>query len=380
MANEKVKDPYRKLTKIMIVLLVLALLLAGAWFLLDQYNKGQHADAQAKIDAENQKLIDTYEQEVAERKKLVANKPEAEIPTPKLEGWDVLDMSDYPVEGGTEVTTDRVDALQGGLMLVNRWHGLPGDFSIVEKEIVSVMEQSDYGIPVSGRDVKLFPNATQALKNFVEYAKEEHNLEYYIVREGYRTMNQQTEYWNKEIQNYPNREGDSLIEAARRNVSFPGTSDYQSGFSFKVDIYSRDDSVINSTKFQTSQQAELLNKEGWKFGIVFRFPAQNYPYPDTVDKDYVTGIDNARLQMDAYRYVGIPHATVMHIKGFSLEEYIDFLVEHPHIQVFEDGTLKYEIYRVAETGQEQTHIVPDNAADFFVSTDNMGGLVAAISY
>ncbi|MGI6214295.1 MAG: M15 family metallopeptidase [Christensenellales bacterium] len=380
MAKEKTKDPYRKLTKIMIVLLVLAVLLAVAWFLLDQYSKGQHADAQAKIDAENEQLIEDYEQKVAERKKLALQKPETEMPSPKAQGWDILDMSDYPVEGSTEVTTDRVDSLQGGLMLLNRWHGLPGDFSIVEKEIVSVMEVSDYSIPVSGRDVKLFPNAIQAFKNFLDYAKEEHNLEYYIVRGGYRTMNQQTEYWNNEIQRYPNREGDGLIEAARRNVSFPGTSDYQSGLSFQVDIYSRDDSVINTTKFQTSPQAELLNNEGWKFGIVFRFPAQNYPYPDTVDKDYATGIDNARLQMDAYRYVGIPHAAVMHIKGFCLEEYIDFLIEHPHIQVFEDGALKYEIYRIPETGQEQKHIIPDNAADFFVSTDNMGGLVAAISY
>ena len=50
--------------------------------------------------------------------------------------------------------------------------------------------------------------------------------------------------------------------------------------------------------------------------------------------------------MDAYRYVGIPHSTVMHIKGFCLEEYIDYLVEYPHIQVFNDGTLKHEIFRI----------------------------------
>ena len=39
MAKDKVKDPYRSLTKIMIVLLVFAVLLASGWFLLDQYNK-----------------------------------------------------------------------------------------------------------------------------------------------------------------------------------------------------------------------------------------------------------------------------------------------------------------------------------------------------
>ena len=46
--------------------------------------------------------------------------------------------------------------------------------------------------------------------------------------------------------------------------------------------------------------------------------------------------------------MGIPHAAVMHIKGFCLED--------------------------------RTHDIPANATDFFVSTDNMGGLVCAITY
>ena len=44
-----------------------------------------------------------------------------------------------------------------------------------------------------------FPAATEALQSFIKYAKDEHNLEYYIIREGYRTMAQQT-ILNKEIQ------------------------------------------------------------------------------------------------------------------------------------------------------------------------------------
>ncbi|MGI6738461.1 MAG: D-alanyl-D-alanine carboxypeptidase family protein [Christensenellales bacterium] len=380
MAKDKVKDPYRSLTKIMIVLLVFAVLLASGWFVLDQYNKGKLADAQAKVDAENEKLIADYEQKIAEQKQQLNQRQVVEVPTPKSEGWDILDMSAFPVDNGVSVTTTRLDALSGGLMLLNRWHGLPGDFVIAEPEIKSIMDHSNYTVPVSSRNVKLFPAATEALQSFIKYAKDEHNLEYYIIREGYRTMAQQTEYWNKEIQRHPNREGDGLIAAARRNVSYPGTSDYQSGFSFHVGIYSRNDSVINTTKFQESKQAELLNEEGWKFGIIYRFPAQGYPTADTVDKDYATGIDNTRLKMDAYRYVGIPHSTVMHIKGFCLEEYIDYLVEYPHIQVFNDGTLKHEIFRIPETGQDQTHSLPASAKEYSVSTDNMGGLVVALSY
>ena len=97
MAKDKVKDPYRSLTKIMIVLLVFAVLLATGWFVLDQHNKGKLADAQAKVDAENEKLVAEYEQKVAERKQKLSQRQVVEAPTAKNEGWDILDISAFPL-------------------------------------------------------------------------------------------------------------------------------------------------------------------------------------------------------------------------------------------------------------------------------------------
>ena len=63
-----------------------------------------------------------------------------------------------------------------------------------------------------------------------------------------------------------------------------------------------------------------------------------------------------------------------------LEEYIEYLMAHPHIAVYSDGTLKYEIYRM-EGGYSDTAVtVPYGAASYSASTDNMDGLIVAITY
>ena len=37
------------------------------------------------------------------------------------------------------------------------------------------------------------------------------------------------------------------------------------------------------------------------------------------------------MHLDLYRYVGEPHALVMKVMGYCLEEYVEFLTDHPHI-------------------------------------------------
>lgn len=378
MANTQKKDPYRNLIQIMLALLVLLVLLGTGYLVLDSYQKGERVKAQQRVDEENARLLSEHQQAVAALEQKMAQKQEVGLPEPRAEGWDIIDASALPVAGGRTVTTSRLDALSGGLMLLNRWHALPSDFAMAEQTIKSVGEVTNFKVPVKDRTVSLMPRAIEALKALVDAAKAE-GIEYYIVRSGYRSMETQTKYWNDELARHTNREGDALIEAARNKVSYPGTSDYQSAFSFEMGVYSRDDSVINTSKFQTTDQARFLNENGWKYGLIFRFPSQGYPTAETVDKSYITGISSS-IQMDAYRYVGIPHAAVMKELNLCLEEYIDYLAAHPHIMVYQDGALKYEIYRVPETVEDRTHDIPANAADFFVSTDNMGGLVCAISY
>ena len=88
---------------------------------------------------------------------------------------------------------------------------------------------------------------------------------------------------------------------------------------------------------------------------MFRFPLADYPVKGTQDKSYKTGVS---VKLQAFRYVGRGNAAVMHALDLCLEEYLDYLMEHPHLAVFENGQLRYEIVReyVGEGDPFQVHV------------------------
>jgi LAS superfamily LD-carboxypeptidase LdcB len=379
MAKAKKADPYHKLLRVMLILLVLFVAFATAFFWLDKYQKASYDERAQQVEEKNKAIIEEYNLAVAEQKRSAQQPGGAalERPVPQAQGLEVLDLSDFPVELGTDVTVTRNDMLMGGLLLLNRWHALPGDFINVEENLKSVMSETNFRVPVHDNKVVLFQPAVAALDAFIADAKEA-GYEHYIVREGYRTMEEQTISWRNEEQKHAGKyTDDALMEITRRQVSYPGTSDYQSGMSFRMAVYNKNDAALNRTRFFETEQSTYLYENCWKYGIVFRFPVGGYPVPEAPDKTHITGIS---LKMDAYRYVGKPHAAAMQAMGFCLEEYIDYLIEHPHIGVYEDGELKYEIYR-QQGGYQDTEInIPPNAVEYVISTDNMNGMIVSVTY
>ena len=124
--------------------------------------------------------------------------------------------------------------------------------------------------------------------------------------------------------------------------------------------------------------ADWLLKNGWKYGFVFRFPVEGYPNETVIDKSYKTGVSSKLM---IYRYVGEGHAAAMKQLDMCMEEYIEYLMAHPHIAVYEDGNLKYEITRVnADTTNGAKVELSGNAKDFSVSMDNCGGVIVCMSY
>ena len=199
-----------------------------------------------------------------------------------------------------------------------------------------------------------------------------------IVSEGYRTMEQQTSLWNKKVESLSGSySGERLNAMAMRSTAYPGTSDYQTGLSVFVYNYKKGDNEFTSTLLHETEQGKWLYQNCWKYGYIFRYPIQGFPYADTVDKSFKTGYTD---QMKVYRYVGVANAAAMNTLGMCLEESIEYLMAHPHIAVYSDGTLKYEIYRM-EGGYSDTAVtVPYGAASYSASTDNMDGLIVAITY
>ncbi len=370
------KDAYKRLTHIAIVLAVLALIFGGAWFFLDSQSKSQLTSAQNAVEQTNSELVRQHSEAVAEYQATLATNSVVERPQPNGIGLEVVDLTGFALTSPRTVTVTRNELLEGGMLLLNRWHSLPSDFP--EEHIVSILSVSKT-IPVSGSSVRLFPVAIDAITEMLNAAAED-GFENYLIEEGYRTMAQQTENYQKEEAKYTSRlTGDALIEKVIQSVNYPGTSEYQSGFSFRIHKWRKDDSAFNAEKFEASGHSDWLLDNGWRYGIIFRFPVIGYPNTSVVDKSFKTG-ESKRLRI--YRYVGKANAAVMHSMDFCMEEYIEYLAQHPHIAVYEDGVLKYEIVRTSggDTTADVNVSVTSNCVSYTASTDNMGGIIVAMEY
>ncbi|MEA5016636.1 MAG: M15 family metallopeptidase [Candidatus Limiplasma sp.] len=294
--------------------------------------------------------------------------------------WRVEDKGRAGLENTSVITMDRATLLKGGLMLVNAWHALPQDYIEADGDLVSVGTSSGYKIPVQDNSIRLFPNALDALTAMLQAAKEEANLEDYIVREAYRSMDTQTELFNAKMEELSDKySGDILIEQAKRSVNYPGTSEYQSGMSFRMDVYNRNNAELNKLKFQQSDQGKWMTENSWKYGVIFRFPTADFPTPEWEDKSYKTGVSTA---LSLYRYVGKAHAVAMRVLDYCLEEYVEFLIDHPHLCIYKDGGLQYEIFRIPSTEVLEAYDlpIPNPASDYQASLDNMDGVVLAYTY
>lgn len=173
------------------------------------------------------------------------------------------------------------------LIVVNRWNELPEDYDVELTELSN-------GQMV---DSRIYPY----LQEMFDAARTEGV--YPVVREGYRTAEEQQEILDDKIQNYINQ-GYSQVKAertAKEWVALPGTSEHQLGIA--VDI--------NADKSKCSNEDVYgwLAENAYKYGFVLRYP---------LGKQKITGTSYEPWH---YRYVGKEVAREIHEREICLEEY-----------------------------------------------------------
>ncbi len=379
MAKNNGADAYQKLVRILLVVFVLVILFGAGYMLMDRSIQTQTEENARFAEQENQANQKQYQQALAEYNEQQKKPETPQWPTPKAEGIDVVDLTGFAVNNAYDYQATRNELLMGGMILVNRWHELPADYYAVAQENMLAVYQADKTIPVHDSSVRLLPSALSALSNMLK-AAEKAELTNYLIGEGYRTMEKQQEYYAESESKYTSRyTGEALKQKTiASGVNYPGTSEYQSGFAFNPRRYKSGDAEFNEPKFYDTEHSDWLVANSWKYGIVFRFPVKGYPNENVPDKAYKTG-EEKKLMI--YRYVGEGHAMAMHAMDMCMEEYIEYLMAHPHIAVYEDGNLKYEITRVnADTTNGAKVELSGNAKDFSVSMDNCGGVIVCMSY
>ncbi len=370
--SKRQKDPFRTLIRAALYLAVAAAVFFAVFYGLNVFERYTLDQKVKDTQAINQKREQDYMVAKAEFESATQKGQNPAWPTPKNEGWDILDVSNSALENTQTVPTDRAELLKGGMLLVNQWHALPEDFPT--EGVASVYTNSGKQVKASSADVKLFQPAIDALKLAIQDASTAGFKELF-VDEGFRTNDYQTELFeNKKKELEDKYSGDTLEKQTRSLVNFPGTSEYQSGFSFRMGLYPNP----NKLAFQASDQGKWLTENCWKYGFVFRFPTKDFPNTSWIDKSYKTGVT---ISLNLYRWVGVPHAAIMQQKEFCLEEYVEYLIQHPHLAVYENGKLMYEIYRKPVGNEAVVDIeVPLAASSYLASLDNMGGVITAFIY
>ena len=179
------------------------------------------------------------------------------------------------------------------LIVVNRWNELPEDYSVELTELSNGQKV----------DSRIYPY----LQEMFDAARAEGI--YPIVREGYRTAEEQQEILDDKIQIYINQ-GYSQVKAertAKEWVALPGTSEHQLGIA--VDI--------NADKSKCSNEDVYgwLAENAYKYGFVLRYPP---------GKQKITGTSYEPWH---YRYVGEEAAKEIYERGICLEEYFKQMIE-----------------------------------------------------
>jgi len=374
------KPKKSKAVPIVLVLTILFGALTFACFYAKDWVKSQQDEilqaAQAEAEEHNAAEDEKYAAAWAEYQRETSSGANQAWPAQKQEGYDLLDLTNYPLESPNKVTMTRGEIMNNGLLLVNQWHSRPEDFD--ESALVGLGNYFNWAIQVADASVSLFPVAADALKAAVDAAAEE-DLTHYYVPEAYRSWDTQNQYFQNKVEKLSSKyTGDALIEAAKKEVNYPGTSEYNTGLSFRLQLYDRNDKEITNTKYSTSSQGVWMNTHCWEYGFIFRFPLNAWPLETSTDKSFVTGISS---QMNLYRYVGKGCAEIMHAMDFCLEEYIQYLEEHPHVALFLDGQLKYEVYR-QYVGDDSSFeiLLTSRAKSYLSSLDNMGGVITVFEY
>lgn len=185
---------------------------------------------------------------------------------------------------------------QWELLLVNSENKIPEDYNI-ELEKVEANQYVDKRID-------------KDLRNMLNDARKV-GLDP-IICSSYRTIEKQTELYNKKVKEYIKRGygNKKAKEIAAKWVAIPGTSEHQTGLA--VDIVSKKYQILNERQADTETQQWLM-ENCYDYGFILRYPKE---------KNNITKITYEPWH---YRYVGRENAKKIKENNLCLEEYIQYL-------------------------------------------------------
>lgn len=247
----------------------------------------------------------------------------------------------------SQITLTQNDVHTGELILVNAEHPIVHPFA---PHLISVV--SDYA------EVYLQEKTAVVLERVLESIGSAGQI---VPVSGYRPKSEQHQIY-----------ADSLREKGRafteKYVAKPNHSEHQTGLA--IDLGRKQDEIdFIRPDFPYEGICERFRQEAVSYGFVERYQQ---------GKESVTGIAHEPWH---FRYVGWPHAAVMHSGDMALEEYTEYLKQFPyekqHLQVRERGN-NVEIFYVSVGKYDTISVTLPECSTYQVSGNNVDGCIVTV--
>ena len=295
--------------------------------------------------------------------------PSVELPSlPEEEPVDVDPAETDPTNQNSYyfdfVSMIEADLGTGELVLVNNMIKFRG--SVNEEELLVVRDNKNSSYMVSDRNVMLLPSAMSALNEMLGdfFAATGNNG--VMARSGYRTVEYQQELYEDDLA--------SSGASSSTLVAMPGYSEHHTGL--VVDFATYNSQTDSYREFDGTGDFAWIMENCHRYGFINRYPE---------GKEKLTFIDNEPWH---FRYVGIPHASIMKDYDFCLEEYIDFIKNYTIDSGFllkdtDDGA-RYIVYYVPLSSGETTAVYhpkkhgSDEFYPYSISGNNVDGFIVTV--
>jgi len=317
--------------------IVLLLLLVAVFTLVYAFSES----AKAPYERTEEPVIETPEPEPSPEPEPEPS-PEPE-PEPSPEPGDFINLEE---EGFISFFMEEEDIYKGNLLLVNHNHA----FNIPEDiDLVNIIEARTTSFRVQHNNARLLRLIMEPLDNMMDAFISSTGNRVVTIRSAFRSRESQQRILNNYIAQWGPRE--ALNWAAQ-----PGHSEHHTGLAFDFGVISEG----TTTVFTGTGSTSWFRRNSHNYGFILRYPQNK------------TRITQTNYEPWHYRYVGLPHSTIIMQNNWVLEEYIEMLRDYDIDEPFkyEIDDVLYEVYF-----SDSTEIKVPLYSDFEVSGNNVDGFI-----
>lgn len=245
----------------------------------------------------------------------------------------------------------------GDLILVSSKYAYDFDANASDIDLVTIKSAQTFSYPVDKDDFQISSRVMDQMDKMIKACDDAVGTESHqtSISSAYRSKEYQQKVWDEAVQT--NGE-----DYAKQYVAVPGYSEHHTGLAVDFGITNSDGTAGS---FSGSQNAQWMDENSWRYGFVRRYPT---------DKVSITGISNESWH---FRFVGVPHAKLMHEKGYVLEEYLDYLKKETtaaNPAVVTADQITYHIWYTSDKKikkPEHSYTISGNNIDGYIITEKV---------